>query len=168
MTVIKPCRLLLLCSQLTFLSYLSQAQTTTVVTHAIEPVSFQNVRIDDQFWNPKFKVWNSTTVYDVFDKLEGKYEPDRPDIIKEKEKLGRTRNAFQNFDWVAEGKKNTQQHDGPPWYDGLVYETIRGAADLLTQHPDKNWKLKLTPISTVLPLLKMPILMVTSIPIPPS
>lgn len=143
MTVIKPCRLLLLCSQLTFLSYLSQAQTTTVVTHAIEPVSFQNVRIDDQFWNPKFKVWNSTTVYDVFDKLEGKYEPDRPDIIKEKEKLGRTRNAFQNFDWVAEGKKNTQQHDGPPWYDGLVYETIRGAADLLTQHPDKKLEAKI-------------------------
>ncbi|WPU95573.1 glycoside hydrolase family 127 protein [Mucilaginibacter sabulilitoris] len=143
MAIIKSYRLLLLCGQLTFFSYQALAQTSNTDTHTIHPVSFQNVRIDDQFWSPKFKVWNSTTVYDVFDKLEGKYEPDRPDIIKEKEKLGRTRNAFQNFDWVAEGKKNTQQHDGPPWYDGLVYETIRGAADLLAEHPDKILEAKI-------------------------
>ena len=103
---------------------------------AIHPLTFQQVRIDDPFWNPKLKVWDTKTVYDVFDKLEGKYEPDRPDIIAEKEKWGRTRNAFLNFDVVAKGGKNTGQHDGPPWYDGLVYETIRGAADLLAEYPD--------------------------------
>src|SRR5207237_609249 len=90
----------------------------------------------DLFWSPKLKVWDKTTVYDVFNKLEGNYEPDRKDLIEEKAKWGRTRNAFLNFDRVAKGDKNTGQHDGPPWYDGLVYETIRGAADLLVEYPD--------------------------------
>ena len=114
----------------------SHAQSPGNSARVLHPVSFQNVRMDDPFWSPKFKVWNVTTVYDVFDKLEGRYEPDRPDIIKEKEKLGRTRDAFLNFDRVAQGKKNSQLHDGPPWYDGLVYESIRGAADLLAENPD--------------------------------
>ncbi|MES1226243.1 MAG: beta-L-arabinofuranosidase domain-containing protein, partial [Bacteroidota bacterium] len=68
---------------------------------------------------------------------------DRPDIIAEKTKLGRTRNAFLNFDMVAQGKKNTLTHDGPPWYDGLVYETIRGAADLLAEYPDPTLEKKI-------------------------
>ena len=109
----------------------------------IHPLTFQQVRIDDPFWSPKLKVWDNKTVYDVFDKLEGKYEPDRPDIIAEKEKWGRTRNAFLNFDIVAKGGKNTGKHDGPPWYDGLVYETIRGAADLLAEYPDPQLEKKI-------------------------
>ncbi len=110
---------------------------------SIHPLNFKQVRIDDPFWSPKLKVWNTKTVYDVFDKLEGKYEPDRPDIIAEKAKWGRTRNAFLNFDLVAQGKRNTQTHDGPPWYDGLVYETIRGAADLLAEYPDARLEKKI-------------------------
>lgn len=102
----------------------------------VRPLDFQQVKIEDGFWGPKMKVWSTKTVYDVFDKLEGKYDPDRPDIAAEKLKMGRTRNAFLNFDLVAQGKKNIGTHDGPPWYDGLVYETIRGAADLLAEHPD--------------------------------
>ena len=65
------------------------------------------------------------------------------DLIDEKQKWGRTRNAFLNFDRVAAGQKNTQVHDGPPWYDGLVYETIRGAADLLIEYPDANLEKKI-------------------------
>lgn len=118
----------------------SQTETTT---HIIHPLSLRDVKVTDSFWSPKYKVWNTTTVYDVFDKLEGKYEPDRPDIIKEKEKMGRTRNAFLNFDLVAQGKTNINTHDGPPWYDGLVYETIRGAADLLITHPDPQLEKKI-------------------------
>ena len=102
----------------------------------VRPADLREVRVDDGFWSPKLRVWAGTTVYDVFDKLEGKYEPDRGDIIDEKAKLGRTRDAFLNFDRVARGEKKTGLHDGPPWYDGLVYETIRGAADLLAVHPD--------------------------------
>lgn len=126
----------LLCVQLAFLPRVIFSQSGGEPHKIIHPLTFKQVRIDDPFWSPKLKVWDTKTVYDVFDKLEGNYVPDRPDIIAEKEKLGRTRNAFLNFDMVAQGKKNTQLHDGPPWYDGLVYETIRGAADLLAQYPD--------------------------------
>lgn len=105
-------------------------------TQNIHPLDLRQVRVDDGFWSPRLKTWRSETVYDVLDKLEGKYEPDRADIIAEKAQWGRTRNAFLNFDLVAQGKKNIGKHDGPPWYDGLVYETLRGAADLLVEHPD--------------------------------
>jgi len=111
--------------------------------HTIHPLALQSVKVNDSFWSPKIKVWNTVTVYDVLNKLEGKYEPDRPDIKAEKEKLGHTRDAFHNFDLVAQGKSNINQHDGPPWYDGLVYETIRGAADILAEYPDAKLERKL-------------------------
>jgi DUF1680 family protein len=128
-----------LCSQFFILFYHVSAQSQQV----IHPLNLQDVKVNDSFWSPKIKVWNTVTVYDVFDKLEGKYVPDRPDIIEEKEKTGRTRNAFLNFDLVAQGKKNINMHDGPPWYDGLVYETIRGAADLLAEYPDPKLEKKI-------------------------
>ena len=120
-----------------------KAQSLENNIHIIHPVNLKDVVIEDSFWSPKFRVWSTKTVYDVFDKLEGKYEPDRPDLINEKEKWGRTRNAFLNFDLVAQGKKDINTHDGPPWYDGLVYETIRGASDLLIQHPDATLEHKI-------------------------
>lgn len=102
----------------------------------IQPLPLTQVSINDPFWSPKLAVWSQKTVYDVLNKLEGKYEPDRKDLIEEKQKTGHTRNAFNNFDLVAQGKKDIGIHDGPPWYDGLVYETIRGAADIMVQYPD--------------------------------
>ncbi|UFH57063.1 glycoside hydrolase family 127 protein [Spirosoma sp. KNUC1025] len=119
------------------------AQSAQTRTHIIHPLKLEQVSVNDLFWSPKLKVWDAKTVYDVFDKLEGTYEPDRKDLIEEKAKLGRTRNAFLNFDLVAQGKKNTGNHDGPPWYDGLVYETIRGAADLLAEYPDPKLEKKI-------------------------
>ncbi len=122
-------------------SYISVAQQKTI--HLINPVKIEDVKINDPFWSPKLGIWDSKTVYDVLDKLEGKYEPDRQDLIDEKRKWGRTRNALLNFDRVAAGQKNTKQHDGPPWYDGLLFETIRGASDLLVAYPDKKLELKI-------------------------
>ena len=135
--------LLCISSQLIFFSHRGWAQTVPRSQHIIHPLDLREVRVGDGFWGPRLKLWSSRTVYDVFDKLEGKYEPDRPDIIAEKARLGRTRNAFLNFDLVAEGKKDTHTHDGPPWYDGLVYETIRGAADLLVEYPDIALQLRI-------------------------
>ncbi|MBE9583121.1 glycoside hydrolase family 127 protein [Mucilaginibacter sp. JRF] len=112
-------------------------------TYIIKPLNLRDVQVNDAFWSPKLKVWHTVTAYDVFDKLEGKYEPDREDIIKEKKETGRTRDAFLNFDRVAQGKTNIGTSDGPPWYDGLVYETIRGAADLLVAYPDKKLEQKM-------------------------
>ncbi|SFM57660.1 DUF1680 family protein [Chitinophaga sp. YR627] len=124
-------------------SIAAYGQPTTPTAHIIQPADLSQVKIKDAFWTPKYKVWTTHTVYDVLDKLEGSYDPDRQDLIDEKKRQGKTRNAFLNFDRVAFGEKNTQVFDGPPWYDGLVYETIRGAADLLSQYPDKKLEKKL-------------------------
>ena len=94
------------------------------------------VRINDAFWSPKLLQWETKTVNDVFDKFEGNYQPEGPWLERDFKALGVTRNAFLNYDRVAEGKRGIGIHHGPPWYDGLIYETIRGAADLLRMHPD--------------------------------
>jgi DUF1680 family protein len=109
----------------------------------IHPLELTAVKIHDPFWSPKLRVWDSITVNDVFDKLEGHYVPDRQDLIDEKAAMGHTRDVLVNFDAVARGDKNTGVHDGPPWYDGLLYETIRGAADLLAQYPDARLEQKI-------------------------
>jgi DUF1680 family protein len=109
----------------------------------IQPLPIKDVTINDAFWSPKLQTWTHKTVYDVFDKLEGHYDPDQQDLKDELAKTGHTRNAFHNFDLVAQGKKDIGTHDGPPWYDGLVYETIRGAADLLIAYPDSALERKI-------------------------
>lgn len=103
------------------------------------PNGISDVKIEDTFWGPKFKQWRTTTVKDVFDKFEGKYNPDVNSRLKaDFEKMGATRDAFQNFDLVAQGKRGIGVHNGPPWYDGLIYESIRGTADLLARYPDDS------------------------------
>ena len=86
------------------------------------------VRIEDAFWSPTLDIWRKITTNDVLNKFEGKYTP-FPGSTD-------TRNAFRNFDRVAEGQRDIKQHDGPEWYDGLVYESIRGIADFLASHPN--------------------------------
>jgi DUF1680 family protein len=83
----------------------------------LRPISMHSVIIKDAFWTPKLDTWSRVTARDVLDKFE---------------KGG----AFRNFDRVAgvlDGK-----HEGPPWHDGLIYETMRGISDLLVFHPDKE------------------------------
>jgi hypothetical protein len=46
--------------------------------------------------------------------------------------------AFTNSDRVRDG--NSGDHDGHPWYDGLIYEMIRASADFLAAHPDPELK----------------------------
>ena len=72
--------------------------------------------IDDAFWSPKLKTWRAVTIKDCLDKFERD-------------------GAFRNFDHVARDELDAP-HGGPPWYDGLIYEVIRGAADLMAQEPD--------------------------------
>jgi DUF1680 family protein len=116
--------------------------TLAATAQQLTPVGLKQVVVQDAFWSSKLATIHTVTVYDVLTKLEGHYEPDREDLISEKAKTGHTRNAFLNFDRVAQGKTNTGDSDGPPWYDGLVYESIRGAADLLVAYPDKKLESK--------------------------
>jgi DUF1680 family protein len=73
--------------------------------------------VDDEFWSPKRKVWKEVTIRDCFQK----FEDDRG-------------GALNNFDKVRDGVRGG--HAGPPWYDGLIYEMIRGASDFLATQPD--------------------------------
>jgi DUF1680 family protein len=92
--------------------------------HRLQPVPGQHVTLDDVFWSPKLKVWQEVTIRDCFHKFEN----DRG-------------GALNNFDKVRDGK--TGGHAGPPWYDGLIYEMVRGSADFLIQHPDPELETQL-------------------------
>ena len=88
--------------------------------HELTPL--QTVTIDDPFWSPKLQTWNKITLTDVLDKFD-------------------QAGAFRNFDRVAGTADGG--HEGFPWFDGLVYETIRGASDLLASYPDENLEKRL-------------------------
>lgn len=94
----------------------------------IELPNVKEVTVTDGFWSPRFDQWRTVTANDVFDKFESKSVED------ENERLAR--DTFRNFDLVAEGKRDIHHHAGFPWFDGLVYESVRGVADLLANHPD--------------------------------
>ena len=83
----------------------------------LQPVPIRSVLVEDSFWSPKRAIWQEVTIPDCFTKFEN----DRG-------------GAFNNFDRVRDGKSDG--HAGPPWYDGLVYEMIRGSADFLAARPD--------------------------------
>lgn len=83
----------------------------------LAPVPISQVTIDDAFWSPKRRLWRDVTIPDCFTKFEN----DRG-------------GALNNFDLVRDGE--TGRHAGPPWYDGLIYEMIRGCADFLAAERD--------------------------------
>lgn len=90
--------------------------TAQNAVHQLAPVPVSQVRIEDEFWAPKRKIWQSVTIPDCFTKFD---------------RAG----AFRNFDVIAAGMTNVP-HGGPAWYDGLVYEMISGSADFLASSPD--------------------------------
>lgn len=81
----------------------------------LAPVPIQQAALQDAFWSPKIKVWRAVTIPDCF----AKFEKD---------------GALTNFDKVRDGAGG--EHGGPPWYDGLIYEMIRGCADFLAAERD--------------------------------
>ena len=82
---------------------------------SLVPLPIRQVAIDDAFWAPKLAVWRSVMLNDCFDKFERD-------------------GALTNFDKIRDGQSG--EHGGPPWYDGLIYEMIRGSADFLAAKPD--------------------------------
>ncbi len=81
----------------------------------LSPVSVRDIQVTDPFWAPKLGTLRTVTVNDVFDKFE---------------RIG----AFDNFDRVAQGL--TGGHIGAPFFDGLIFETMRAAADFLAADYD--------------------------------
>ena len=102
----------------------SSASAEDARPHPLTPVPIQQVIIQDDFWSPKLKVWREVTIPDCF----AKFENDRG-------------GAISNFDRVRDGK--TGGHAGPEWYDGLIYEMIRGSADFLAAGPNAELEQRL-------------------------
>jgi DUF1680 family protein len=82
----------------------------------LTPVPIQQVTVDDAFWSPRIKTWREVTI---------------PDCLAKFEKDG----TLLNFENVRDGKLK-EPHHGPPWYDGLLYEMIRGCSDFLAAERD--------------------------------
>jgi DUF1680 family protein len=100
----------------------SSALVDAATPHRLAPVPIQQVGVQDDFWSPKLKVWREVTIPDCFDKFE---------------KDG----ALANFDQIRDGAAG--KHAGPPWYDGLIYEMIRGCADFLAAQRDAELERRL-------------------------
>src|SRR5262245_44506131 len=92
-------------------------KTSAQTSNQLTPVPIQSVTIQDSFWSPKREIWQEVTIQDCLEKVES-------------ERGG----ALNNFDRVRDGKSDG--HAGPPWYDGLIYEMIRGSADFLAAKRD--------------------------------
>lgn len=93
-------------------------------------MKISQVKVEDNFWKPKFTQWETVTANDVLNKFEGKNVKDKTP--------GKIYDTFENFDRVAKGERNIGKHAGFPWFDGLIYETIRGLSDLLAQTPNSE------------------------------
>ena len=81
---------------------------------AFQPLSA--VKIEDDFWSPRYNLWRTTTIPDVLGKLETRSH------------------VAENFNLAARGA--TSGHQGNYFYDGLLYESLRGASDYLAATPD--------------------------------
>lgn len=101
----------------------------------IEFQEVNEVKVQDAFWQPKLKQWKQVTSNDVLDKFEGKHLHNAEEC--------KANDAFRNFDLVAEGKRDIGKHAGEPWFDGLIYETIRGISDLISTDPDAQMEKRL-------------------------
>jgi len=101
-------------------------------TPAVRPASAESVKIVDSFWSPRMEQWSGKTVNYLFDKFEGR------DILPGQMYGWPLTDAFANFDRVAAGERDCGEHAGFPWFDGLIYETIRAAADFQYQYPSEE------------------------------
>ena len=77
--------------------------------------SMKQIDLRDGFWAPYLEQIRTVTLPYVFDRME-------------------EHDYFDGFRMVTEGIRG--QHKRMPYYDGLVFETIRGASDFLAWHPD--------------------------------
>lgn len=117
-------------SRILSLAIVAAAIGTPCRAENLESAGLTAVEIDDAFWAPKLRQWSSTTANDVLDKFESH----------------NNRNTLDNFRNVAKGDRDSHNHVNLPWFDGLIYESIRGIADLMVLYPDKDLKMRVDSI----------------------
>ena len=95
----------------------AEAITDASTPHRLNSIPISQVIVEDEFWSPKREVWQQVTIRDCFRKFES-YQT----------------GTLNNFDRVRAGERGS--HAGDPWWDGLIYEMIRGSADFMFSQPD--------------------------------
>lgn len=88
--------------------------------HYMNRPAHRDVAITEGFWKEKLDRIHRTTVRDVLDKFEHDHEE----------------GIMKNYEWVEAGE--TGRHVGPPWYDGLICEVIRGISDIIAHSYDEE------------------------------
>lgn len=83
--------------------------------------SHRDVRVESGFWGEQLHKIHTVTVQDVLEKFQ---------------KDGSGQGLMKNFEWVIAGQAGS--HVGPPWYDGLIYETMRGISDIIAHTYDEK------------------------------
>jgi uncharacterized protein len=96
-----------------FYTFHTYSQTTVQV---IEPISFSNVKITDNFWKPKLEKVAKATIQAC--------------ILNTEQKTGRIR----NFEKAA--RKQNEKHEGIYYDDSDVYKALEAMAYSLKNHPD--------------------------------
>ncbi len=81
---------------------------------AFQPLSA--VKVEDDFWSPRYALWRSTTIPDVLGKLESRS------------------GVRSNFELAS--RSATSGHQGNYFYDGQLFEALRGASDYIAAKPD--------------------------------
>lgn len=87
-----------------------------VIDYPIKPISFTQVKINDQFWKPRMEINRTVTI---------------PSAFKKCEETGR----IANFE-IAGGLKEGEFQSGRHYDDSDVYKIIEGAAYSLATFPD--------------------------------
>lgn len=87
---------------------------------AVERPAHRQVKMTDGFWAGQLDKIHRVTVWDVLNKFENDHEE----------------GIMKNYEWVIEGKSGS--HVGPPWYDGLICEVIRGISDIIAVNYDEK------------------------------
>lgn len=85
----------------------------------------KQVTITEGFWKEQLDKIHHMTVWDVLNKFEHDHEA----------------GIMKNYEWVAEGASG--EHVGPPWYDGLICEVIRGISDIIAASYDEKLDAKI-------------------------
>lgn len=80
----------------------------------------KNVWITEGFWKEQLDKIHHITVWDILNKFEHDHEA----------------GIMKNYEWVEEGVQGA--HVGPPWYDGLICEVIRGISDIIAVSYDEQ------------------------------
>jgi DUF1680 family protein len=91
----------------------------------------KDVKINDSFWSKRLEVIRKKTIYDVLEKFSKDGTPENPATIS----------IFKSFMKVAKGEKEKDVNF--PWFDGLIYETIKGISDFLANEYDDKIDKKL-------------------------